>query len=228
MGGCGRRRRFVCFKTFGADCGDLCVAPLGMCSGFFTQSAKKSQEEDAATLRALSGRLCVASSGRHAQIIVLNWRLNEVIGRFMLDGPLTRQLCRTQTQGQVHAPRHWVDEWSHHPFRETEGRKDARTQARKEGKKEGGREKGEKHIENTRTDCPHSQESPHVVEATHPNDGVPIPIAGAVFFKPQTTLKEGRFHVVSFRSSFRISGCLNHFFAPNPLVGSPSAAWTRS
>ncbi|CAK9040854.1 unnamed protein product [Durusdinium trenchii] len=35
-------------------------------------------------------RLCVSSTGHYAQIIVLDWRLNEVIGRFMIEEPLTR------------------------------------------------------------------------------------------------------------------------------------------
>lgn len=39
-----------------------------------------------------SSRLCVSSTGHYAQIIVLDWRLNEVIGRFMIEEPLTRSL----------------------------------------------------------------------------------------------------------------------------------------
>ena len=35
-------------------------------------------------------RISVASTGHAAQIIVLDWRLNEVLGRFMLKEPLNR------------------------------------------------------------------------------------------------------------------------------------------
>lgn len=37
-----------------------------------------------------NSRLCVASAGHYAQIVVLEWRLNEVLGRYMLTEPLTR------------------------------------------------------------------------------------------------------------------------------------------
>ena len=37
-------------------------------------------------------RLAVASMGLHAQIIVLDWRLNEIISRFMLQDELSRLL----------------------------------------------------------------------------------------------------------------------------------------
>ena len=37
-------------------------------------------------------RLAVASMGYHAQIIVLDWRLNEIISRFVLQEELSRLL----------------------------------------------------------------------------------------------------------------------------------------
>ena len=40
----------------------------------------------------LSCRLCVASTGPTSQIVILEWRLNEVLGRVMLNETLTRML----------------------------------------------------------------------------------------------------------------------------------------
>ena len=40
----------------------------------------------------LSFRLCVASTGPTSQIVILEWRLNEVLGRVMLNETLTRML----------------------------------------------------------------------------------------------------------------------------------------
>ena len=37
-------------------------------------------------------RLCVASTGPTSQIVILEWRLNEVLGRVMLNETLTRML----------------------------------------------------------------------------------------------------------------------------------------